>query len=81
MTDAFHFAYISNNFDVDDHVSTQNNLRTILLLTSFALLMTPEDVHNMNETGLFYHAQPNKTLSARKISRAQNLEGTSHSCS
>ena len=29
-------------------------------LISSALVMAPQDVYNMDETGLFYNAQPNK---------------------
>ena len=29
--------------------------------------MAPEDVYNMDETGLFYRAQPNKTLAQGKV--------------
>ena len=43
--------------------------------------MTMEDVYNMDETGLFYCAQPNKTLSARKSLWVQNSKGWSHFCS
>ena len=31
--------------------------------------MALEDVYNMDETGLFYHAQPNKTLVQGKVCR------------
>ena len=46
-----------------------------------ALVMALEDVYSTDETGSFYRAQPNKKLSARKISWAQILERPSHSCS
>ena len=60
--ECFHFGYDFNNFGVGDHIYTQNNLHTIWwALTSFALVMALEDVYNMDETGSFYHAQPNKT--------------------
>ena len=34
--------------------------------------MAPEDAHNMDEIGLFCHAQPNNKLSIRKILWARN---------
>ena len=43
--------------------------------------MVLEDIYNMDETSSFYCAQPNKTLAQRKLLWAQNLEGSSHSCS
>jgi hypothetical protein len=39
-------------------------------MTKMKLLIvcsTPIDVYNMDETGLFYHAQPNKTPAQGKI--------------
>jgi hypothetical protein len=36
------------------------------------LLIAPGDVYNINEIGLFYCAQPNKTLSTRKNLWLQN---------
>ena len=36
-------------------------------MTSSALGMAPEDVYNIDETSLFYHAQPNKTLAQRQV--------------
>ena len=50
-------------------------------MTSSALVLTPEDVYNVDETILFYCAQPNKRLIARKKLWAQNSKGSSHSCS
>ena len=44
------------------------------------LVMALEDVYNMDETSLFSYARPNKKLSARKISWAQNSKGLSYSC-
>ena len=52
-----------------------------LAFTSSTLVMAHENVYHMNETNLFYHAQPNKALSARQILRAQNSKEPSHSCS
>ena len=43
--------------------------------------MATENIYNMNEIGLFCCAQPNKTLSARKVLWVQNSKGQSHSCS
>ena len=48
-------------------------------MTSSALVLALEDDYNMDEIGLFYYAQPNKTLAQGKICEAQNLEGLPHS--
>ena len=43
--------------------------------------MVVEDVYNMDEIGLFYHAQPNKVAKRKEKLWAQNSEGMFHSCS
>jgi hypothetical protein len=45
------------------------------------LVMAMQGVYNMDETGLFYCAQPNKKLRARAILWVQYSKGLSQSCS
>jgi hypothetical protein len=72
VVDVFHLDYNFNNFGVDDLVHTKQLVHNLISIDLLCIGYGTEDVYHMDDIGLFYHAQPNKTLDARKKLWVQN---------